>query len=72
MFAAKEAFLKALGMGLGAIPMEQISIVHEKSGRPYFVLGNIAQEKLLKAGAKIAHVSLSHEGDMAVAFVTIE
>lgn len=72
MYAAKEAFLKALGLGLGAIPMEQMSIAREESGKPYFVLGNLAQEKLLAAGARIAHVSLSHEGDMAIAFVIIE
>lgn len=71
MFAAKEAFLKALGLGLGFIPLEQVTILHEESGKPYFVLGIQAQEKLLAAGARIAHVSLSHERDMAIAVVIL-
>ena len=62
-WAAKEAFLKANGVGLigkNAINMADISIVNEKNGRP-----------ILKYKDKIYDVSISHEEEYAVAVVNI-
>ena len=35
-FAAKEAFLKAAGTGLGGFAMPELAVLRQKSGAPYF------------------------------------
>lgn len=72
MFAAKEAFLKAIGTGLGGVPMTDIGVVHEESGQPRYALGEKAQTHMEQLGAKEAFLSLSHEGGMAAAVCVIE
>lgn len=37
-FAAKEAFLKAAGTGLGGFAMPELAVLRQKSGAPYFAL----------------------------------
>lgn len=65
-FAAKEAFLKTFGVGLGAVPLGCIQVLREESGRPYFaLLGKAAQ---LAEGSEIT-VSLTHTKDYAAAVV---
>ena len=72
MFAAKEALLKAMGTGLGGgIALRDIAVMHRESGQPYYVLTGGAAEKLAALGAKAAHVSLTHEADMAAAVAVI-
>ena len=41
-FAAKEAFLKACGMGLGGFPLAEISVLRKESGAPYYALEGTA------------------------------
>ena len=69
-FAAKEAFLKALGKGLFEIPFIDIEVVREQRGRPFFVLHGRARE-VVPSGIRI-HLSLSHDAGMAIAFVVLE
>lgn len=71
-FAAKEAFSKALGLGLRA-PMTLLSlqILNNQRGQPLAVARN-ELEPYLRARGLTAHVSLSDEVDSAVAFVVIE
>ena len=73
MFAAKEAVSKALGTGFirGIIPWT-IEVTHDENGRPGVVLHGAAQEKLESIGGKRVHLSLTHEGDTAMAFAIIE
>ena len=40
-FAAKEAFLKAAGTGLGGFAMPELAVLRQKSGAPYFALTEI-------------------------------
>lgn len=63
MWAAKEAALKALGVGI-AIPMTDVEIVHEDTGRPVYRLHGRAAELAL-GGAML--LSITHEGAMAAA-----
>ena len=75
-FAAKEAFLKALGTGLSINhELKEIEVRHESSGKPYLVLSAALQEKV-KAVLGISHfnmhLSLSHSLQVATAFVIIE
>lgn len=71
-FSAKEAFSKAVGMGM-RMPMtwRACEIVNERSGKPTIKLhGELADwfaERHLNA-----HVSMSDEVDYAVAYVVIE
>ena len=37
-FCAKEAFLKAIGKGLGEIDLAEIELLRKKSGQPYLKL----------------------------------
>lgn len=71
-FAAKEAFSKAIGLGVSP-PMSwrTCQTLNNEQGRPYMVLsGDLAQ--WFATQAWLAHVSLSDEGDYAQAFVVIE
>ena len=73
MFAAKEAVAKALGTGFvqGIMPWT-IEVTHEVSGAPGIVLHGEAKERMEALGGERVHLSLSHEGDSAMAFVIIE
>lgn len=73
MFAAKEAFLKASGAGIGGgIAFEEIGIIHEKGGAPRYALTGAAAERLKALGAARALLSLTHEAGMAAAVCVIE
>jgi len=73
MFAAKEAFLKATGAGIGGgIPLAAVAVAHEDSGRPYYVLGAEARQRMEAMGASAAWLSLTHEAGMAGAVAVLE
>jgi len=72
-FAAKEAFLKAIGTGLArGISWKEIDIQRLASGQPVLVLTGQAAEELKRLGATRAHVSLSHTQGHACAMVVVE
>ena len=73
MFAAKEAFLKALGVGLsGGIAMADVGVLHDALGCPTYTLSERATEKLAAKGASVAHVSLTHDAGVAAAVCILE
>ena len=71
-FAAKEAFAKALGTGLAGIALRDIMILNHGDERPTLYLEGTALKAMKAAGAKKSHVSLTHDGGMALAFVVLE
>jgi len=72
IYAAKEAVSKALGTGFsGGIMPEQIEVTHEVSGVPGIILHGNAAARLDALGACKVHLSLSHEGNNAIAFAVI-
>lgn len=71
-FAVKEAASKALGCGIGEVGWKDIELSHAPSGAPVLVLHGEALERFRSLGAKKAHLSLSHEKEMAVAGVLLE
>ncbi len=71
-FAAREAFGKALGTGLGEFPLKSIYVKRDKEGRPSLELGEQALASMRRVGARQVHLSLSHERDYAVAMVVLE
>ena len=70
-FAAKEAFLKAAGRGLGGFDLAEIQSLREKSGAPYYVLGPGVTAWMQENGLT-AHLTLSHENGMALAVCLLE
>ena len=72
MFAAKEAVAKALGTGFsGGVMPWNISVVHNEKGAPAAELTGAAKERLEQIGGAGVQISLSHEGDSAIAFAVI-
>jgi holo-[acyl-carrier protein] synthase len=72
-FAAKEAFLKATGIGLSAgFDINNIEVFNDNEGKPYIRLkGSFAELAKSNHWLKI-HVSLSHVKSMACAVVIVE
>ena len=71
-FAAKEAFLKAIGCGIDfSIDLKEISISNYETGQPYFILSEIVKEFLMKKLGFVpeTQISLSHSRQQAIAFV---
>ncbi len=64
IFAAKEALGKALGKGLSSFVIKEAEVLHKDTGEPYF---SFPEGKELNA-----HLSVSHDGDYALAFLIIE
>jgi len=71
-FAAKEAFCKALGTGLAGIVLKDIMVLNRKDEKPRLHLEGSALNALKAAGAGQTHLSLTHDGDTAVAMVVLE
>ena len=72
-FAAKEAFLKALGTGLrNGISWLDMEVVNDDLGKPVLELRGIAAEHFTAAGGDRCHLSLSHDAGCAVAMVILE
>lgn len=72
-FAAKEAFLKALGTGLArGITWHDVSVAARDGGQPAIIASGVAREVLEARGATSVHLSFSHDGGSAVAIVVIE
>ena len=70
-FAAKEAFLKAAGRGLGGFALCDIAALRRESGAPYYALSGTAAA-YLKENGLTAHLSLTHEGGLAIAVALLE
>ena len=71
-FAAKEAFSKALGLGLrGPMTLLSLQVLNDRRGKPVPVARK-ALAGYLSERDLVAHVSLSDEIDSVIAFVIIE
>ncbi|QWV96294.1 holo-[acyl-carrier-protein] synthase [Geomonas nitrogeniifigens] len=72
-FAAKEAFLKALGTGLrDGLSWQDMEVVNDSLGKPSLRLGGRAEELFREAGLSSCFLSLSHDAGCAVAMVVLE
>jgi holo-[acyl-carrier protein] synthase len=68
-FAAKEAVLKAMGVGVGACRMRDIEVVRADSGAPALVLHDTAAALADRHGVTGWHLSLTHTATLAEAVV---
>ena len=72
-FAAKEAFLKALGIGLGmGVKLREIEVVHDDQGKPDLSLHGEANLQIEEREIKRIHLSLTHTKNYATAIVLLE
>jgi holo-[acyl-carrier protein] synthase len=72
-FAAKEAFLKAIRTGWrGKITWHDIEILNDSDGVPMLNVKGEAAKILADRGAAVAHLSISHTAEHAVAHVILE
>lgn len=68
-FAAREAAMKALGVGLGAFGFHDVWIAREPSGRPTLVVEGAARDLAERSGVREWNVSLTHTSTVAIAYV---
>jgi holo-[acyl-carrier protein] synthase len=68
-FAAREAAMKALSVGLGAFGFHDLSVVRQGQGAPELRVQGAAAELATLRGVTAWHVSLSHTAGVAVAVV---
>ncbi len=71
-FAAKEAFVKALGTGFSGVSFKDAGVVREGNGRPRLIFSRRMKAQLKSMGVGAAHVSLSDDGGMVCAYVVLE
>jgi holo-[acyl-carrier protein] synthase len=72
-FAAKEAFMKAIGAGLWQeVWFAQIEVLNDEYGKPYINVSGEAEVRLKEIGANQIHTSISHSGGVAVAVAIVE
>ncbi|MDP4129619.1 MAG: holo-ACP synthase [Bacteroidota bacterium] len=72
-FAAKEAFLKAIGRGWDSgLALHEIEILNEENGKPVLKLSGKTAVALDSLGIRRMHVSLSHLKSYATAIVMLE
>ena len=73
-FAAKEAFSKALGVGLrqGGIRWLEVEVLPDPRGKPEIFVSGRAEKLCREAGITGMHLTLTDEDDRALAVVVIE
>ncbi|KHL94271.1 hypothetical protein QW71_18915 [Paenibacillus sp. IHB B 3415] len=70
-FAAKEALLKAIGTGMNCeLGWTEMEFLNHSSGQPYLVRSRGLEHYVQQQ--ETIHVSISHHGDYAAAFIIIE
>jgi holo-[acyl-carrier protein] synthase len=71
-FAAKEATMKSLGVGLGAFGFHDVEVVRSDSGAPALRISAAAEQLAAEKGVQSWHISLSHTCSTANAVVVAE
>jgi holo-[acyl-carrier protein] synthase len=71
-FAAKEATLKALGGNISGFSWHDIQVTGERGQQPKLVLSGGVAKRAALAGVTSTHLSMSHDGGMAIAFVVVD
>lgn len=70
-FAAKEAGMKALGLGWMGTSWTDLEVVRAPSGQPSLQLTGRAARRMTELGGDAVFVSLTHDGDYAAAHVVV-
>jgi holo-[acyl-carrier protein] synthase len=68
-FAAKEAVMKAMGVGLGAFGFHDVEVLREEGGRPSLRVIGAAELLAVERGVQAWQISLTHTATSAGAVV---
>ena len=72
-FAAKEAAFKAIGTGLsGGVGWKMAEVIQPGGHQPKLMFSGVALERFTALGCTRSHLSLTHDGGLAIACVVIE
>ncbi|HPT65068.1 MAG TPA: holo-ACP synthase [Acetomicrobium sp.] len=71
-YAAREALSKALTLGLWRMGLKNAWVVHNEEGDPRFCFNDKLAKILEDRGISKVWLSISHENNMAIAFVILE
>lgn len=71
-FAAREAVMKAMGLGLGAFGFHEVWVSRAESGEPSLRVTGRAAELAADRGITSWHLSLTHTDLVAIAYVVAE
>jgi holo-[acyl-carrier protein] synthase len=71
-FAAREAVMKALGVGLGAFGFHDVWVTRAPSGAPSLVFAGAAAALAAERKVQKWHLSLTHSDLIAIAYVIAE
>jgi holo-[acyl-carrier protein] synthase len=71
-FAAKEAVMKTLGVGIGAVGWRDVEVTRDDAGAPALVLSGRAADLAKRRGVLCWHLSLTHTETVAIASVMAE
>ncbi len=71
-FAAKEALLKALGLGLGGVNWKEIEIINNELGQPIIDTFGKLKNIVLTKGVNKYFITISHTKEYAIAEVVLE
>jgi len=73
-FAAKEAFSKALGVGLrqGGIRWREVEVMPDPRGKPEIFVSGRAEQLCREAGITGLHLTLTDEDHLCIAVVVLE
>lgn len=70
-FCAKEAFGKALGTGIRGFCLNEVQLLRDSAGCPYYKFSGKA-ETIVRRKKLVFHVSVAHSGGFAAAFAVAE
>jgi holo-[acyl-carrier protein] synthase len=70
-FAAKEAFIKAIGSEI-SVTLTEIEVMNSAGGSPFFRMKGAVEAFFEEKAIRSAHLSLSHEREYGVACVVLE
>lgn len=68
-FAAREAVMKAMGVGLGAFDFHDVWVDRLDTGRPVLQVSGRADALARERGIGSWHLSLTHTDELAIAYV---
>lgn len=72
IFCAKEAFLKALGIGLfNGISLNEIEVRHRDGGQPYINLSDNARKIMNMRGQSNIELSITHTNTLSTAICVL-
>ena len=72
MYAAKEAFAKALGTGIRGFSLKEAEVLHDADGRPFYRITGKALALQHSRSIDEVLLSISHDGGLAIAFAVAE